>query len=185
MPTSDPPLPLALAFPESRREAFASYAGHWLANEALTFTPGETVRVAGQALTLPRRINLNRRKLVDSWGCDNVQREHADLVLALGSRHHDGYYRESCVRKLLAGQPSWTLPYVLAPLGEYVLEIGEAILDGWDMLDSGALSSFCADNPALVDRLRRRATSYWDCYYRTRFPRQDDYPPWQALCRLP
>lgn len=74
---------------------------------------------------------------------------------------------------------------MLALLGEYVVEISQAILEGWSQLDAKALDRFSHDNLAYVARLRRRATSYWHCYYREQFPKRDHYPAWQALSLLP
>ena len=40
-----------------------------------------------------------------------------------------------------------------------------------------------ANRPAL-HRLRQRATSYWNCYYRWDYPAAKDYPGMQVLDRL-
>ncbi|MGM9479956.1 hypothetical protein ACS5PN_02040 [Roseateles sp. NT4] len=55
--------------------------------------------------------------------------------------------------------------------------IAEAIAVG----STGSLAEFAAENPAFMATTRRRATSYWDCYHRGRFPTLPSYPGIAAL----
>ena len=41
--------------------------------------------------------------------------------------------------------------------------------------------AFARENPAFMATTRRRATSYWDCYYRMGFPTLQTYPAVFAL----
>ncbi len=177
-------IPLTRAFPARLAPVLAGYTSTWLSAEPASFAAGEELRVDGEALCLPYRLYTERRALVNSFGDESLPAAQHEVALALGSRHCDGFLRESCVRKLMTVRAAWLLPYLIAPLGEYVLEIGAAVLAGWDTLDAAALAKFAEDNPAFVARTRSRATSYWNCYYRNRYARLTDYPPWQALERL-
>jgi hypothetical protein len=97
------------------------------------------------------------------------------------SRHHDGYVRQRSSEELVKVLEPWVAPYVAYLAGEYVLEIVEVILDAiGDLADPDsplavAYGAFAASNPELVDLIERRATSYWSCYYRGRYPRES-YP---------
>jgi hypothetical protein len=97
------------------------------------------------------------------------------------SRHHDGYVRQRACEEIARAAEPWTAPYVAFLAGEYVVELAEVILDAIGGLAvpesplSVAYGAFAASNPELVDLIEKRATSYWSCYYRGRYPRES-YP---------
>ncbi len=43
-------------------------------------------------------------------------------------------------------------------------------------LDRGLYANFVRENRAMMRKLRSKATSYWDCYYRTLYPDRGEYP---------
>jgi len=43
---------------------------------------------------------------------------------------------------------------------------------------------FVAANPAFVDLTSSRVVSYWNCYYRERYPQLGDYPGAQLISSL-
>jgi hypothetical protein len=45
----------------------------------------------------------------------------------LYTRHHDGFVRQMALQRVLASDETWTMPFVLQLLGEYVIEICENI----------------------------------------------------------
>ncbi|GEA79676.1 hypothetical protein [Cellulomonas uda] len=101
------------------------------------------------------------------------------------TRHHDGHVRQKAVRTLLDGrcalQP-WVVPYVVKLVDEYVVEIVEdvaAFLTEVDVEGSPQQRTYgrvLAQNPEMLRLLRARAASYWDCYYRWRYRRLEEYP---------
>lgn len=141
---------------------------------------GFTVLVQGEKLSAPYRVyyepaNL-RSAIAGSTGDTRM------LALCLGSRHWDGYIREECVRELVAVGRPWVVPFVVQLIGEYVVEIVEAaaatvISDA----SSAQFADFVRENPAFMATTRRRVTSYWACYYRSRFPALQSYPAFVAL----
>jgi len=144
---------------------------------------GQLVSVAGEDLELPSRI-YNDPLPVDVIGdLGGV----AELITGcVYSRHHDGYVRESACVTILSSAEPWVVPYVVQLLGEYVVEICALILtrlSAQSMFDSTAYRDFVAANPAYFELTRQRAISYWSCYYRRRFARED-YPALIALDRL-
>jgi len=48
-------------------------------------------------------------------------------------------------------------------------------------LEMRRFRAFARENPAFMATTRRRATSYWDCYYRMGFPTLQTYPAVLAL----
>lgn len=55
----------------------------------------------------------------------------------------------------------------------------------WESKTSGRSSyspaAFAQENPRFTATTRQRATSYWDCYHRSRYPRLQGYPAFAAL----
>lgn len=103
-------------------------------------------------------------------------------ALVLGTRHHDGHYREHCLRRLQPLGEAWQVAYVVALLGEHVAEVASAAVLA--LLDVPALvRTFCRHNPAFVHLTRERAISYHDCYYRDRYADYRRFPPVRFLTR--
>lgn len=109
----------------------------------------------------------------------------ATVAACLRTRHHDGRVRQRAVRELLAGDAAlepWVVPYVVLLVGEYVVEIVEDVaaaltdLDVDGSVQRRAYGRALAQNPELVRLTSARAVSYWDCYYRARYPQLDAYP---------
>ncbi len=101
------------------------------------------------------------------------------------TRHHDGHVRQKALQRLLYGPwalAPWVVPYVVKLVDEYVVEIVEdiaAFLTEVDVEGSPqqrAYGRVLAQNPEMLRLLRARAASYWDCYYRRRYRRLEDYP---------
>ena len=53
---------------------------------------------------------------------------HQQLIAGcIYSRHGDGHVRERSIARIIGSSQPWVVPYVLQPLGEYVVEICELI----------------------------------------------------------
>ncbi len=100
------------------------------------------------------------------------------------SRHHDGHVRQAQVATLLGDSDPWLVPFVVQLLGEYVLEVAEAIAAHRDRLAEPPYQAFVLENPAFVELTRQRMRSYWNCYYRRRFPRLESYAPFRLVREL-
>jgi hypothetical protein len=106
------------------------------------------------------------------------------ILHCLYTKHHDGYVRERHVRTLLQHKvTNWAIPYVLALLGDYVREIGQAITDEADSFDREVVVEFANGNPAFMRRLRSQVVSYWNEYWRSS-SLLHEYPGYIALYKL-
>lgn len=143
---------------------------------------GVVVRVQGESLFVPARLACSENTLW-RW-IDASKGERRSLALCLGTRHSDGRVREACLREVLGVDEPWVAPFVVLLLGEYVVEIVEAIAVALPSLNTAHLGSFVQQNPAFMATTRRRATSYWNCYYRGRSPKLADYPAIRVLDAL-
>jgi hypothetical protein len=143
--------------------------------------PPFAVCLNGEALLIPTRTYYDGERLL---ACTRLAGDAGVIALCLGTRHHDGHLREACIRQLLLQERAWTVPFVVHLCGEYVLEIVEAIGAALPVWNAQALARYLRDNRAYVDTLERRAVSYWNCYYRGRYPAWDGYPGRRAMAAL-
>lgn len=143
--------------------------------------------VQGDPVVIPRRI-------YNSTPATELVQEDSEARLAIDclyTRHHDGFVRQSALRRVLASaEHPWTVPFVLQLLGEYVIEICDdierfaetqlTIRRGW----AQQVRSFADENPEFIVLTRQRATSYWQCYYRGPHLCRGTYPGLRALTLL-
>lgn len=175
MTTTYPPLfPAAL-----QQTALALIAAHPAARFASAVHPGFTVCVQGELLSAPGRIYCKPGDLraAIAQSSDDTRL----LALSLGTRHSDGRIREECLRQIVAVDRPWLAPFVVQLLGEYVIEIVEVIAAAIHEHGPARLAGFTQENPRFMATTRRRATSYWHCYHRSRFPALRAYPAITAL----
>ena len=92
------------------------------------------------------------------------------------ARHHDGFVRQRQIDHLVELAEPWSTPYLLALVGEYVIEIHEALLDHLipaldvDERVHDTIAGCLASNPAWWLLVQNRVVSYWAEYYRLRYP---------------
>ncbi|MFI9561455.1 hypothetical protein [Nonomuraea endophytica] len=129
--------------------------------------------VDGEQLTIPYR--LYNREPDEDLGA-NLSAVQAKILHCLYTRHHDGRVRQRHLGQIIDATDPWIAPFVVQLIGEYVLDIVISIKDGLADLDlrgsphHQAYGRFAADNPAFLFLTSQRVASYWDRYYRNRFP---------------
>ncbi len=143
---------------------------------------GDRVVVGGEELVLPCRVYVDPPSALLSVSEILVERLITSCVL---SRHHDGFVRQEQMRRLIASEEPWVIPYVLALVGEYVIEIHQEIVDllssalQRDEQKRDAYAQVLVSNPEWWLLLQQRVISYWAVYYRF------DYPMMRPKRRLP
>lgn len=168
------------SFPAALQQAaLALLDAHPAAGFASAIHPGFTVSVQGELLSALGRIYCKpgdlHAAIAQSSGDTRL------LALSLGTRHSDGRIREECLRQIVAVDRPWVVPFVVQLLGEYVIEIVEVIAAAIPESRPTRFSDFVHQNPQFMATTRRRATSYWNCYHRKRFPTLQIYPGITAL----
>lgn len=131
-------------------------------------------------IAIPGRIHNPEPDAVRESELSETQRTVLDCLY---SRHGDGWIRQRRIESVLRRPPqSWTVPFVVELVGEYVLEIVESIRSALTELDvSGSLQQveygrFVAGDSRQFMRVERRVISYWALYYRDAYPVYADYP---------
>lgn len=145
------------AFPSDMRERARRAADSLAASAAKLSSTSFSVTVGGEQLSIPERL----------YGAAPPTFDDLDgVMVALMTRHHDGFVRERAVQRLLSEAHEWPVPFLIRLIGEYVIEIVDRIDGAFGTLDRDAWTTFVIANPGFVALTDARATSYWDCYYR-------------------
>lgn len=178
---------LAAAFPsEYRPEAIA--AGHEAARllAPRQWTERFTAQVEAETVLVPARLHFvsDQPALLESHQAWRFAR-------ALQTRSNDGFERQRAARDLLRSMEPWAAPFIVALIGEYIVEILEDISDALTPELEQTLAAFIADNEALWATTKRRVTSYWNVYYRSSWKselrqayRRDEYVGFELTDRL-
>lgn len=131
------------------------------AHPLASFKDGRMLSVRGELLFVPIRIYEELplqygggQRLVDLAAC------------LLFSRHHNGFVRETCARRLIHWRDPIVLPYLMFLAGEYVREIGATILEGYSPARIGSHADVVVENSRMLEVEVSRAISYWNAYYR-------------------
>ena len=139
------------------------------------------VNLRGEALSIPYRVYYDKEQLIKCIGCRGPEQI---VALCLASRHCDGYMREKCVKELLLRDEYWVVPFIVQLLGEYVVEITVHVEKFLKRADDNEYTNFLHENTKYVEKLERRAISYWNEYYRQQYPKLDEYPATRAIRTL-
>jgi hypothetical protein len=146
-----------------------------------------SVQVDHERLEIPYRIYSSEPS---SASLVSLSPRQLVMFRCLYSRHHDGFARERNLAYVIDRSDPWVVPFVVALVGEYILEILLAIERGLRELDTAgsaqraSFGRFVAENPVFFELTSQRVTSYWNEYYRFQFPRQTDYPGSALIAKL-
>lgn len=160
---------------------------HSLAEEAILslelsadYNPGQfSVRVQGETVTIPYRIY----PLASVQATSGLASGCRQLARCLQTRGTNGFERQAALQDVLLMNVPWSIPFVMALVGEYVVEIIDDIHAALPQINPVLIAQFIQDNPGFYRLTRARVTSYWDCYYRRRFERSA-YIGFQVLDEL-
>jgi len=134
------------------------------------------VRVNGEAVSIPHRV-YHDTALIHKDKLSNLQKLLVDCIL---TRHRDGFVRQEHLIRIVGSNHALVPPFVIQLLGEYVVEILQVIEANLRDLDEVLYAEFLRANPDFLALTEQRVISYWDCYYRFSF-RKEDYPGFRAM----
>ncbi len=156
----------------------ATLAGAGRAETSGSLVP---LRLGGEAIVIPYRVYFAPPSRLDEA---EVPSTRALIRACVFTRHHQGHVRQANVGQLLRATAPWVVPYVVQLLGEYVVEIAEAISLHARVLETPPYKTFASDNAEYIARTTDRAISYWNIGYRDRFPDMETYPALRMLRAL-
>jgi hypothetical protein len=144
------------------------------------------VRVRGETVLIPARLHVLNGKPGSASDA-----EPRLFVRALQTRSGDGYERQRAARDLLGSPQPSLAPFIVALIGEYVVEVLDDIFAGMTPEFENDIGSFIVGNPAYWSTIKRRVTSYWNAFYRARWlddqgraERRDEYVGTKLIQRL-
>lgn len=146
----------------------------------LTATTACSLVVSGETVQIPERIYFRP----ESYRRVGLTEAQSDMIDCLHTRNYDGFVRERAFRNLSQLNESWTIPFVYRLVGDYVVEILDALYERRHKLDRRAYNRFACDNPRFRTTTTSRVISYWNAYYRSAIPDRPDYVGFRLLAHL-
>lgn len=107
----------------------------------------------------------------------NTLNEQQRMILhCMYSRNSNGYVRQKHIEALLCMEYcDWAIPYVVKVCDEYVVEILEMVYELLRAQDTERFKRFCLNNSKSFVKSHCRMVSYWNCFYRHRYPKFRKY----------
>ena len=140
------------------------------------------VRIGGEILQFPYRTYFSRDRLRQV--VESLDGEARAWSLAMCTRHWDGHIREWAATELEPTRYPWAPAFAIQLLGEYVVEIAKVIEAQVDRTGAALFVSFATENSAFLATTKRRATSYWACYYRSQYEQLEEFPNYKVVNAL-
>ncbi|WP_430426976.1 hypothetical protein [Parasphingorhabdus sp.] len=127
------------------------------------------VNVNDEVIWVPSRVYFEKVP----FDFAHIDEDEHLMQQCIFTRHHSGYKRQAALAKIISSNKSWTLPFIVFLVGEYVIEILDDIYADLSGIDDDKLGQFLANNPEFHLLTRERVVSYWDVYYRRNIPRNE------------
>lgn len=126
------------------------------------------VNLGGLNIAIPERVYMREQTPSNMTA---VQRNILDCIF---TRHNNGFVRQRHLQNLISCTEYWTIPFCFKLLGEYVDNI---LYDVKKHLECNMDSylRFIGENEKFFDRTKNQMVSYWNCYYRLRYPNKESY----------
>ena len=126
------------------------------------------VNLGGLNIAIPERVYMREQTPSNMTA---VQRNILDCIF---TRHNNGFVRQHHLQNLISCTEYWTIPFCFKLLGEYVDNI---LYDVEKHLECNMdrYLRFIGENEKFFDRTKNQMISYWNCYYRSRYPNKESY----------
>lgn len=177
---SDKKYELLKAFPTELEEDVIKVLSVINQTNKLDFFRWFKVNCRGRELNIPERIYY----IEPSSTQYNSLTDRQKVVLnCLFTRHHSGFIREDNLKKIIhkANDYYWIIPYLIRLTGEYVIEILQVIKDNLYRIEKRIIIDFISENIIFYNTIKSRIISYWDCYYRSKYPVKKDYVGFEII----
>lgn len=119
------------------------------------------VQVEGEQVLIPARLHFTSEEPALPEGGEAWR-----LARAIQTRSNDGFQRQRALRACLSRPEPWIAPFVVALVGEYIVEILEDVQAAMTPELEQILTTFIAHNRPFWETTKRRVASYWTAYYR-------------------
>jgi hypothetical protein len=131
-----------------------------------------TVQLGDERISIPFRIYFNEPGPSVEANLTSQQRTILNCIYLM---HHDGFVRQRRLENLLQLHEEFVIPFKVKLLGEYVIEILEVLDKDINETTLPAYVEFIKANPRFWQQTQSRVISYWNEYYRRKFPKLEEY----------
>ena len=131
-----------------------------------------TIKLNGEQLIIPYRLYFDEPDIESETDLTDRQKFILNCIFL---RHHNGYLRERRLNNLINKDEKWIIPFTIQLLGEYVFEILEVLDEHINEKTINDYCSFTEENPKYWQQTESRMISYWNEYYRRKFPKLKEY----------
>ena len=135
----------------------------------------------GKPITIPARLYFNEPAHDDECLLTDLQKSILNCIYL---RHRDGFVRQKRLELLLNNREYFIIPYLFCLLGEYVIEILEVLERHISPETIGNYIKFIRENRRFWQKTESRVSSYWNKYYRARFPKISTYVGRRIVTKL-
>ena len=134
-----------------------------------------------ETLTIPYRLYFDEPDPELEKTLTNRQREILNCIYL---RHHNGYLREKRLKLISHNADKWTIPYIIQLIGEYVYELLPIIDKKVNENTLDFFTEFIDENPKYWQKTESRMLSYWNEYYRNKYPKFKEYLGFELVNRI-
>ena len=139
------------------------------------------LRLGNKTLTIPYRVYFDEPNPELE---KNLTDKQKDILNCIYLRHHNGYLREKRLNLLSNNSGKWTIPFVIQLIGEYVYELLPIIDKKINENTLDFYAEFREENPKYYQQTESRMISYWNEYYRHKFPKLKEYLGFRIIERI-
>jgi hypothetical protein len=134
-----------------------------------------------EKLIIPYRLYFNEPDSESEKALTDKQKAILNCIFL---RHHNGFLREQRLKQLIETKEYWVIPFTIQLLGEYVYEILEVLDKHINEQNLNLYVKFIQENPKYWQQTESRMISYWNEYYRSRFPDLKKYIGLEIVKRI-
>jgi len=139
------------------------------------------ISVDSEKLKIPVRIYFNEPKEQTEKELTEIQK---DILNCIFTRHHNGFVREKRLKNISEKPEKWKTPFLVQLLGEYIYELLPIIDKKVNNNTLEYYREFKTENPKYWQQTESRIASYWNEYYRYKFPKLKDYLGIEIINRI-
>lgn len=139
------------------------------------------IEFENETLIIPYRLYFNEPKPELERTLTDIQK---DILNCIYLRHYNGYLREKRLNLISDSSEKWTAPFIIQLIGEYVYELLPIIDKKINENTLDYYAEFIDENPKYWQQTENRMISYWNEYYRYKFPKLKEYLGFEIVNRI-
>ncbi|ODM52579.1 hypothetical protein BFF93_13165 [Elizabethkingia meningoseptica] len=141
----------------------------------------QEVKYNYEILKIPHRLYFNEPSKKDE---DILSTTQKTILNCIFLRHFNGYIRERRLKNLIQNTEAWVIPFIFQLIGEYVYEIFETLSEHITENTHQSYINFANQNPEYFQLTKNRVISYWDAYYRRKYPKLNQYLAYKIINKI-